>query len=81
MNKYQITKQEYHFLVEMINYLNDKDTVMSEKAAVETKDVFMRICSRPVLDIIIDRSVLGRENEDKYMSVDITAATEEKEND
>lgn len=78
MNKYQITKQEYHFLVDMVNYLNEKDTVMSEKAMVETKDVFMRICSRPVLDIIIDRSVLSRENEDKYMTVDITKV---KEND
>ena len=60
MKKYQITKDEFNYLQEIISYLDDEGTTLSPNAHAEIATVVDKIKSRPILDIMIDPNILDK---------------------
>lgn len=58
MKRYQINDTELTYLKEMVSYLQTNDEPISEDAVLQLKEVFVKVKSRPVLDIVIDTKVL-----------------------
>ena len=65
MNMYKISKTELEYLQEMVIYLNSSSEELSKHSTQRVNEVFMKISSRPVVDIIIDSSILGDLEESK----------------
>jgi hypothetical protein len=61
MKRYQINEAELKFLKEMIEYLNTEGNSMTEQGSNQCNQVFDRILSRPVLDLIIDSKAIEEE--------------------
>lgn len=67
MKRYQINQIEYDYIRDMLTYLDSKENEISAQGRERMKDVLGRIVSRPVLDIIIDKSVLDYADEQQFI--------------